>query len=100
MSVVHFGEGDEKGKEKKLQSRGELSALKKQLRAEREALPIFTARDKLVEAFRQHSSLVIIGETGSGKTTRKCVSVVSSRAHTHACVLNACTYPCGWLMFW
>ena len=47
---------------------GQRSALP--VRAQREALPIFSLRDKLLEAIAANQVLVVIGETGSGKTTQ------------------------------
>ena len=37
---------------------------------ERKALPIYTYRDDLIEALQQYQCLVIVGDTGSGKTTQ------------------------------
>ncbi|KAI7865442.1 P-loop containing nucleoside triphosphate hydrolase protein [Spinellus fusiger] len=37
---------------------------------QRESLPTFEYRDELIEAIREYSILVVIGETGSGKTTQ------------------------------
>ena len=31
---------------------------------------------KLVEEVRQNGTLIVVGETGSGKTTRKCVATI------------------------
>lgn len=40
------------------------------IREQRESLPIFQFRDALLEAVRTNQVLVVIGETGSGKTTQ------------------------------
>jgi len=40
------------------------------MKQQRESLPIFTFRDALTEAVRQHQILIVVGETGSGKTTQ------------------------------
>lgn len=37
---------------------------------ERRALPIFPAREALLKEFKNHCSCVVVGETGSGKTTQ------------------------------
>ncbi|KAL4798672.1 P-loop containing nucleoside triphosphate hydrolase protein [Aspergillus venezuelensis] len=37
---------------------------------QRQSLPIFNFRDALIDAIRQHQILVVVGETGSGKTTQ------------------------------
>jgi pre-mRNA-splicing factor ATP-dependent RNA helicase DHX16 len=36
----------------------------------RESLPIFAYREQLLEAIDQFQTLIIVGETGSGKTTQ------------------------------
>ena len=40
------------------------------IKEQRESLPIFKLRDQLVAAVAQNQCLVVIGETGSGKTTQ------------------------------
>ncbi|KAF9978393.1 DEAH-box ATP-dependent RNA helicase prp22 [Actinomortierella ambigua] len=40
------------------------------LRRQQEALPIFDFRDQLLDAIQSNNVLVVIGETGSGKTTQ------------------------------
>lgn len=40
------------------------------IRQHRESLPIYSAREALLDAVRKHDNLVIVGETGSGKTTQ------------------------------
>jgi HrpA-like RNA helicase len=40
------------------------------LRASRASLPIFPFRDAIVRAVRDHPAVVLVGETGSGKTTQ------------------------------
>ena len=40
------------------------------IKQQRESLPIFPLRDQLIEAIREHQILVVVGETGSGKTTQ------------------------------
>ena len=40
------------------------------IRDRRESLPIFKLREPLVQAIRDNQVLVIVGETGSGKTTQ------------------------------
>lgn len=58
----------------------EQTALKQQLEAEeariksieevRKSLPVYQYRDQLLAAIREHQVLIIVGETGSGKTTQ------------------------------
>lgn len=45
------------------------SALEK-LQEERKTLPIYPYREQLLDAVRDHQVLIIVGETGSGKTTQ------------------------------
>ncbi|KAJ8451447.1 hypothetical protein Cgig2_017838 [Carnegiea gigantea] len=40
------------------------------LKEERKTLPIYPYRDELLKAVRDHQVLIIVGETGSGKTTQ------------------------------
>ena len=40
------------------------------IKAQRESLPMFDMRDDLLAAIRDHQVLIIVGETGSGKTTQ------------------------------
>ena len=40
------------------------------IKEQRESLPIFKLRDSLIKAVQDHQVLVVIGETGSGKTTQ------------------------------
>jgi len=51
---------------------GDLSARYEQLKTERRCLPVHRARGSLLQRLRQlyDSTAVIIGETGSGKTTQ------------------------------
>ncbi|KAJ8601657.1 hypothetical protein CTAYLR_010454 [Chrysophaeum taylorii] len=42
----------------------------KSIKEQRESLPIFGLKDELVKAVRENQVLVVIGETGSGKTTQ------------------------------
>ena len=40
------------------------------MKEQRESLPIFKLRDQLLQAFNDNQILIVIGETGSGKTTQ------------------------------
>ncbi|XP_011299036.1 putative ATP-dependent RNA helicase DHX33 isoform X1 [Fopius arisanus] len=40
------------------------------IQQQRKALPVYKHRKRLLEEIRKHNSLIIIGETGSGKTTQ------------------------------
>ena len=40
------------------------------IKEQRESLPVFTFRKQLLQAVREHQLLIVVGETGSGKTTQ------------------------------
>ncbi len=42
----------------------------KSIKEQREYLPIFTVREQLLQIVRDFNVIVIVGETGSGKTTQ------------------------------
>ena len=42
----------------------------KNIEETRKSLPIYQFRDQIIEAVREHQVLIIVGETGSGKTTQ------------------------------
>lgn len=42
----------------------------KTIQEQREALPVFTVREAFVKVVREHQVIVVVGETGSGKTTQ------------------------------
>lgn len=52
------------------QSYGKRNDKNRTIKQIRESLPIFTFRSALIEAVQQHQILVVVGETGSGKTTQ------------------------------
>lgn len=54
---------DEDGKEEARQQRKSIAAV-------RRSLPVFSVRDELMSIVREHQIAVIVGETGSGKTTQ------------------------------
>ena len=56
----------------KKQSRFESYGIKSKLsmQEQRESLPVFQAREELLESIRENNFVVIVGETGSGKTTQ------------------------------
>jgi pre-mRNA-splicing factor ATP-dependent RNA helicase DHX16 len=53
----------------KSQDLAEKTALE-ELQEVRRSLPIYTYRDQLLKAVEEHQVLVIVGDTGSGKTTQ------------------------------
>ncbi|XP_053717370.1 ATP-dependent RNA helicase DHX29 [Synchiropus splendidus] len=50
--------------------KSKMSNLANKLQAEREQLPVFHHRHRILEALRQHRVVVVAGETGSGKSTQ------------------------------
>lgn len=46
---------------------------------QRRKLPIFDKRNKLLDLIRRHKTLIILGETGSGKTTQVPQYIYSAR---------------------
>lgn len=40
------------------------------IKQQRETLPVFSFRDQLIEAIKSNQILIVVGETGSGKTTQ------------------------------
>lgn len=58
-------------RQSQLKQRSDLKNLpKKSIREQRESLPVFAMRSQLVQAIMDNQFLVIVGETGSGKTTQ------------------------------
>lgn len=45
-------------------------ALEKTIKEQREYLPVFAVRQQMMSVIREHSVIIIVGETGSGKTTQ------------------------------
>jgi HrpA-like RNA helicase len=45
--------------------------LARQLRHTRQQLPIWAGREAIVKAVREHDTVILMAETGSGKTTRE-----------------------------
>lgn len=58
---------------------------------ERKALPIFPAREKIVAEVRKADTVIVVGETASGKTTQIPQFLYQAGLATHGCI--ACTQP-------
>lgn len=66
-------------------------AKSKTCREQREFLPIFTARDQLMTVIRDNQIVVIVGETGSGKTTQLTQYLLEDGYCTNGII--GCTQP-------
>lgn len=51
-------------------SEGERKTRKQRIKEQRESLPIAQCRSSLMQVIRDHNIIVVVGETGSGKTTQ------------------------------
>ncbi|CAH2007511.1 unnamed protein product [Acanthoscelides obtectus] len=51
------------------------------IQEQRKKLPIFDKRNKLIELIQKHKTLIILGETGSGKTTQIPQFIYSAQMH-------------------
>lgn len=66
-------------------------------------MPIYAARNRLIREIQQHDSVVVIGETGSGKTTQIpqviCLLLVAQSlvVFVSLCV-RACVCVQSWLL--
>ncbi|KAF8600887.1 hypothetical protein BDV93DRAFT_257331 [Ceratobasidium sp. AG-I] len=58
---------------------------------QRQSLPIFKLRDKLVQAVRDHQILIVVGDTGSGKTTQMTQYLAEEGFADHGKI--GCTQP-------
>lgn len=61
------------------------------IKEQREGLPIFGLRSALLKAIQDHQVLVVIGETGSGKTTQMTQYLVEAGYHLRGKI--GCTQP-------
>jgi pre-mRNA-splicing factor ATP-dependent RNA helicase DHX38/PRP16 len=66
-------------------------AKSKSIREQREFLPIFTAREQLMTVIRDNQIVVIVGETGSGKTTQLTQYLMEEGYAAHGVI--GCTQP-------
>jgi ATP-dependent RNA helicase DHX8/PRP22 len=61
------------------------------IRQQQESLPVFAFRDRLIEAIREYPILIVVGETGSGKTTQ--ITQYLAEAGFADCGIIGCTQP-------
>ncbi|KAF8272265.1 hypothetical protein EI94DRAFT_386235 [Lactarius quietus] len=70
------------------------------LREHREQLPIARGRESLIRSIASNNVTIVLGETGSGKTTRM-FRILLSRQLVHIPVYRASSIPArGWLLPW
>jgi ATP-dependent RNA helicase DHX8/PRP22 len=63
------------------------------IREQRESLPIFQLKKELIAAINEHQILVVIGDTGSGKTTQLTQYLAESGLYTRNNHIIGCTQP-------
>ncbi|KAL5081235.1 hypothetical protein RYX36_009656 [Vicia faba] len=92
--IANLMKGDKSGFEEKIaleKSRDKRSVLE-ELQQERKKLPIYSFRQELLQAVHDHHVLVIVGETGSGKTTQV-PQYLHEAGYTKHGRMIACTQP-------
>ncbi|KAK3835577.1 MAG: ATP-dependent RNA helicase DHX8 [Linnemannia gamsii] len=68
--VITFDDDGEQVSRPSTTSTKSPAAAAKDLKKHRQSLPIFTARDIIIKEVKENACVVIVGETGSGKTTQ------------------------------
>ena len=63
----------------------------KSIRQQREFLPVFGVRDELLNVIRENNICIVVGETGSGKTTQLCQYLMEEGYCEYGLV--GCTQP-------
>ncbi|VDN33332.1 unnamed protein product, partial [Gongylonema pulchrum] len=66
-------------------------ALEKSIKEQREYLPVFAVRQKMLNVIRDNSVVIIVGETGSGKTTQL-AQYLLEEGYSHNGLIG-CTQP-------
>ncbi|XP_073158491.1 pre-mRNA-splicing factor ATP-dependent RNA helicase DEAH1-like isoform X2 [Henckelia pumila] len=87
---VMEGVAVEEGSRELVEASDAKSAFEK-LQNDRKALPIYPYREELLQAVRDHQVLIIVGETGSGKTTQ--IPQYLHEAGYTKCGKIGCTQP-------
>jgi len=63
----------------------------KTIKQQREYLPVFSVRDELLNVIRENAIVIVVGETGSGKTTQLCQYLMEEGYCEYGLV--GCTQP-------
>lgn len=71
------------------QSYGKITSLS--ITEQRKTLPVYKFRDQLINAVKEHQLLVVVGETGSGKTTQLTQYLAEAGFANHGMI--GCTQP-------
>lgn len=61
------------------------------IKQQRESLPVFAFREQLIKAVRENQILIVVGETGSGKTTQLTQYLAEAGFTNHGII--GCTQP-------
>ncbi|KAK3688210.1 ATP-dependent RNA helicase DHX8 [Podospora appendiculata] len=61
------------------------------IKQQRESLPVFAFRDQLIKAIRENQIMIVVGETGSGKTTQLTQYLAEAGFTNHGII--GCTQP-------
>lgn len=64
---------------------------KKKIESQRKSLPVYTCRDELLQLIDENSVVIVVGETGSGKTTQLTQFLYEEGYAQNGCI--ACTQP-------
>lgn len=64
---------------------------KKKIETQRRSLPVFSCKDELIHLINENSVIIVVGETGSGKTTQLTQYLYEEGYANDGCI--ACTQP-------
>lgn len=68
-----------------------LSTSRKRIEEQRRSLPVYQCRQELMRVIRDHQIIVVVGETGSGKTTQLTQYLMEDGYHRYGAI--GCTQP-------
>lgn len=68
-----------------------IKADKTKIKAQRKSLPVYNCRDELIKLIEENSVVIVVGETGSGKTTQ--LTQYLYEEHGDSSGIIACTQP-------